>query len=95
VRPLSLVEPLSHLCVPTLLTGVEVSGPKVINIKQYLSRNSFLSNLHKQQNFIRMIEMSRKILILKTFVPKMIFFNPSLKKTEVEHLQKWKKKHRF
>jgi hypothetical protein len=38
-----------------------------------------------------MIEMSRKILILKTFVPKMIFFNPSLKKTEVEHLQKWKK----
>jgi hypothetical protein len=39
-------------------------------------------------DFNRMIEMSRKILILKTFVPKMIFFNPSLKKTDVEHLQK-------
>jgi hypothetical protein len=36
----------------SLLTGVEVSGPRVINIKQYLNRNSFSSNLHKPHNFI-------------------------------------------
>jgi hypothetical protein len=56
------------------MTGVEVSGPKVINIKQYLSRNSFLSNLHKQQNFI----------------PEQYFINNSvvIMKTDVEHLQK-------
>jgi hypothetical protein len=28
-----------------------VSGPKTINIKQYLNTNNFSSNLHKQHNF--------------------------------------------
>jgi hypothetical protein len=44
--------PLWHLCVPTLLTGVEVSSPKTINLKQYLNTNNFSSNLHKQHNSI-------------------------------------------
>ena len=52
MRPLPLGEPLSHLCVPTLLTGVEGSGPKTINIKQYLNTNNCSSNLHKQHNLI-------------------------------------------
>jgi hypothetical protein len=52
VRPLPPGEPLSNLGMPTLLTGVEVSGPKIINIKQYLNINNFSSNLHKQDNFI-------------------------------------------
>jgi hypothetical protein len=48
VRPLPPIEPLSHLSFPTVLPGVEVSGPKTINIKQYLNTNNFSSNLHKQ-----------------------------------------------
>ena len=37
---------------PPVLTGVEVSSPKTINIKQYLNTNNFSSNLHKQHNVI-------------------------------------------
>jgi hypothetical protein len=37
VRPLPPATPLSHLCDPSMLPGVEVSHPKTINIKQYLS----------------------------------------------------------
>jgi hypothetical protein len=47
-RPLPPGEPLSRLCIPTLLTGVDVAVPKTINIKQYLNTNNFSSNLHKQ-----------------------------------------------
>ena len=43
-RPLPPVTPLSHLCGPTMLPGVEVSCPKTINIKQYLSTNNFSVN---------------------------------------------------
>jgi hypothetical protein len=49
VRPLPPIEPLSPLCVPSMLPCVEVSSPKTINIKQYLNTNNFSSNLHKQQ----------------------------------------------
>jgi hypothetical protein len=52
VRPLPPIEPLSPLCFPSLLPGVEVSHPKTINIKQYLNTNNFSSNLHKQHNCI-------------------------------------------
>jgi hypothetical protein len=52
VRPLPPLEPLSPLCFRSLLPGVEVSGPKTLNIKQYLNTNNFSSNLHKQHNFI-------------------------------------------
>jgi hypothetical protein len=44
VRPLPLLEPLSHLCFPAILPGVEVSDPKTINIKQYLNTNNFSVN---------------------------------------------------
>jgi hypothetical protein len=44
VRPLPLVTPLSHLCGPAMLPGVEVSHPKAINIKQYLSTDNFSVN---------------------------------------------------
>jgi len=44
VKPLPPVTPLSHLCGPTMLPGVEVSHPKTINIKQYLSTNNFSVN---------------------------------------------------
>jgi hypothetical protein len=36
VRPLPPLKPLSHLSFPALLTGVEVSCPKTINIKLVL-----------------------------------------------------------
>jgi hypothetical protein len=52
LRPLPLIEPLSHLSFPSLLPSVEVSCPKTINIKQYSNTNKFSSNLHKQHNFI-------------------------------------------
>jgi hypothetical protein len=44
------LEPLTHLCFPPELTGVEVSSPKTINIKQYLNTNNFSSNFHEQHN---------------------------------------------
>jgi hypothetical protein len=46
------LEPLSPLCFPSMLPGVEVSSPKTINIKQYLNTKYFSSNLHKQRNFV-------------------------------------------
>jgi hypothetical protein len=55
--PLPPGEPLSHLCIPALLTGVEVSGPKTINIKQDLNTNNFSSNLHF--NFIKICYKNR------------------------------------
>jgi hypothetical protein len=33
------------MCVPNLLTVVEVSSPKTINVKQYLNTNNFTSKL--------------------------------------------------
>jgi hypothetical protein len=86
VRPLPPIEPLSPLSVPSLLPSVEVSGPKTINIKQYLNTNNFSSNLHKQHNFIlkkycvgsrfnRVIELNEKMLILNRFVTKNDFFS--------------------
>jgi hypothetical protein len=44
VRLLPPVTPLSHLCGPSLLPGVEVSDPKTINIKQYLIIDTFSVN---------------------------------------------------
>jgi hypothetical protein len=36
-----------HLCGPAMLPGVEVFGPKIINIKQYVSTNNFsINNRH-------------------------------------------------
>jgi hypothetical protein len=34
VRPLPPIEPLSPLSFPSMLPGVEVSGPKTININE-------------------------------------------------------------
>jgi hypothetical protein len=42
--PLPPETPLSHLCGPSMLPGVEVSHPKTINIKQYLSTDNFSVN---------------------------------------------------
>jgi hypothetical protein len=42
--PLPPVTPLSHLCGPSMLPGVEVYHPKTINIKQYLSTDNFSLN---------------------------------------------------
>jgi hypothetical protein len=42
--PLPPVTPLSHLCGPSMLPGVEVSHPKTINIKQYLGTDNFSVN---------------------------------------------------
>jgi hypothetical protein len=44
-----------------------------------------------RSDFNRVIEISRNMLILKRFVPKNVFFNTSIKKTDVDHLQKWRK----
>jgi hypothetical protein len=43
--------------------------------------------------FNRVIELNEKMLILKRFVTKMIFFHVRIKKTEVEYLQKWRTPH--
>ena len=41
------VTPLSHLCDPSMLPGVEVSHPKAINIKQYFNTDNFsVNNIH-------------------------------------------------
>jgi hypothetical protein len=42
--PLPPETPLSHLCGPSMLPGVEVSHPKTLNIKQYLSTDNFSVN---------------------------------------------------
>jgi hypothetical protein len=42
--PLPSETPLSHLCGPSMLPCVEVSHPKTINIKQYLSTDNFSVN---------------------------------------------------
>jgi hypothetical protein len=44
VRLLPPVTPLSHLSGPSLLPSVELSYPKSINIKQYLSTDNFSVN---------------------------------------------------
>jgi hypothetical protein len=47
VKRLPPVTPLSHLFGPAMLHGVEVSCPKTIIIKQYLSTNNFsINNAH-------------------------------------------------
>jgi hypothetical protein len=47
------------MCGPAMLPGVEVSCPKTIDIKQYLSTSNlsvnnrhFVNKIHKQHNFI-------------------------------------------
>jgi hypothetical protein len=52
----------------SLLTGVEVSGPKIINIKQYLNINNFSSNLHKQDNFILQKYFINNSVVISIFV---------------------------
>ena len=42
--PLPPETPLSHLCGPSMLPCVEVSHPKTINTKQYLSTDDFSVN---------------------------------------------------
>ena len=44
VMPLPSVTHLSYLCGPSMLPGVEVSYPKTINIKQYISTDNFSVN---------------------------------------------------
>jgi hypothetical protein len=43
VRPLPPLEPLSPLCIPSLLPGVEVSGPKTIVTKVVVEAGASVS----------------------------------------------------
>jgi hypothetical protein len=80
VRLLHLAEVSLHLCGPAMLHSEEVSLPKTINIKQYLSTNHFLVNNRPEKInyqassvascFDFLIKLNEKILILSRFVTK-------------------------
>jgi hypothetical protein len=66
---------------------LNLSGPKTIKIKQYLSTNNYSSNLNKQQNFI----LQKHFIYLKKICDEQLLFSYKDQDTDVEYLQKWRK----
>jgi hypothetical protein len=69
MRLLHLTEVPLPLCGPGMLHCEEVSSPKTIDIKQYLST----SNLSVNNRHFVIKNSNKKMLILKRFVTKSVF----------------------
>jgi hypothetical protein len=84
--PLPPVTPLSHLCGPAMLPCVEVSHPKTINIKQYLSTDIFsVNNRHvviksSQTTQLYITKLIYKHISCHNHIKKTHFFKRSLLK---------------
>jgi hypothetical protein len=77
VRLLPPLAALSQLCGPSMLPSVEVSHPKTINIKQYLSTDNFSvnkthvvmkSSQTTQLYITKEIDKHKKAFLLQTFL---------------------------